>query len=587
MGMCGAPRVRHSTATMLPIGRKGDSSVDMSKNAQCTGSSACSECHDCPSDVTICFDPMCTLPTCDEHHLQSALTFGLLPCTHCPPYSLEACANACTLDPCTADCDQALNGDTSLAPAPHHFSSCDASCLAPYEANFAYAQQYLDPCCAACPPLLTVPCNKCLDMPLGAHLGGPMECVDLGSATAACADSHVLPLDPASMETLTSSTGQDSCTACGEARGEPTTSPAPSLGGTPTSTSSSWPHTPRTEGAHHCQWADCRFVAGSMAELAKHVHCTHLRDISKPAEPTSMMPWGDSMKALAETLLPSAENIVPNTPMKHEPVKLHDDVPSSLVPSAPSMDAVSNTFVPNAPSTGALLEEHIDCLCPVEKGKRRHACGWIHCSASFDTHRELTEHITNEHVGSGKNEYECRWVGCPRAAEGRAFSQKQKLLRHIQTHTGDRPYVCPECKKRFSESNTLTQHMRTHTNERPYKCDFPGCNKSFNIIGSLTIHKRVHTGDRPFRCPVPGCDKAFSESSNLNKHLRVHRGIRPVECPDCGRQFARVGQMQRHRRQHARDQATAPAAAPAAEAAVVPAISTPNSALASAAVPSG
>ncbi|EST09883.2 Zinc finger, C2H2 [Kalmanozyma brasiliensis GHG001] len=179
-------------------------------------------------------------------------------------------------------------------------------------------------------------------------------------------------------------------------------------------------------------------------------------------------------------------------------------------------------------------------------------CRWEGCSACFDSHSALTDHIETAHVGSGKAEYECRWIGCPRHASGAKFSQKQKVLRHIQTHTGDRPFKCNECGKRFSEQNTLAQHIRTHTLERPYVCDHPGCGKSFSVAGSLTIHKRTHTGSKPFVCSFPGCGKAFAESSNLTKHVRTHTGDKPFRCDECGKCFSRPDQASRHRKTHER-----------------------------------
>lgn len=182
-------------------------------------------------------------------------------------------------------------------------------------------------------------------------------------------------------------------------------------------------------------------------------------------------------------------------------------------------------------------------------------CRWEGCSATFDSHSALTEHIETAHVGSGKAEYECRWAGCPRHASGHKFSQKQKVLRHIQTHTGDRPFKCTQCGKRFSEQNTLAQHMRTHTLERPYVCDYPGCGKAFSVAGSLTIHKRTHTGSKPFVCSFPGCGKAFAESSNLTKHVRTHTGDKPFKCEECGKCFSRPDQASRHRKTHERKRA--------------------------------
>ncbi|EPQ32449.1 uncharacterized protein PFL1_00645 [Pseudozyma flocculosa PF-1] len=185
-------------------------------------------------------------------------------------------------------------------------------------------------------------------------------------------------------------------------------------------------------------------------------------------------------------------------------------------------------------------------------GKSGHVCGWEGCSEVFADHQGLTEHITNVHVGSGKAVYECRWVGCERFHKGRQFSQKQKVLRHIQTHTGDRPFKCELCGRRFSEANTLAQHVRTHTQEKPFVCDHPGCGKAFSVSGSLTIHKRTHSGAKPFVCKHPGCDKAFAESSNLTKHMRLHSGEKPFKCDECGKRFSRPDQASRHQKTHQR-----------------------------------
>ncbi|KAK0566243.1 zinc-finger protein [Tilletia horrida] len=180
-----------------------------------------------------------------------------------------------------------------------------------------------------------------------------------------------------------------------------------------------------------------------------------------------------------------------------------------------------------------------------------HVCRWKGCNAQFPNSAELTTHLTEKHVGSGKSEYVCQWEGCER--NGRVFAQRQKLCRHLQSHTGDRPHECHICHKRFTEGTTLTQHIRAaHTTDRPYKCDFPGCNKAFSVAGSLTIHKRTHSGEKPFKCPFAGCDKAFAESSNLSKHIRVHTGARPFVCSECGSGFARPDGLERHRKVHRR-----------------------------------
>lgn len=144
-----------------------------------------------------------------------------------------------------------------------------------------------------------------------------------------------------------------------------------------------------------------------------------------------------------------------------------------------------------------------------------HACRWLNCTERFEAFDKLTVHLSKVHVGAGKSEYRCLWTPCPR--NGKVFSQRQKVMRHIQTHTGAKPFMCQVCERYFSEKNIMTQHMRTHTGEKPFKCE--ECDRSFSVSASLTIHRRVHSGEKPFACKYLACNKRFSESSNLTKHV--------------------------------------------------------------------
>jgi hypothetical protein len=219
---------------------------------------------------------------------------------------------------------------------------------------------------------------------------------------------------------------------------------------------------------------------------------------------------------------------------------------STLSPRAGSepSDDGSSVFSPLTPSLAALDSRSVALTEP-----ETHGCMWDDCNQIFSTCDALTAHIASAHVGSGKAQYECVWRGCPRVG-GQPFASKQKILRHIQSHTGHRPFQCTVCKQHFSEAATLQQHMRRHTREKPYQCDYPGCGKAFAITGALTIHKRIHNGEKPFKCTY--CERAFSESSNLSKHLRTHTGARPYAClePGCEKRFARPDQVSRHMNVH-------------------------------------
>ncbi|KAJ2510596.1 zinc-finger protein, partial [Coemansia sp. RSA 1939] len=115
-------------------------------------------------------------------------------------------------------------------------------------------------------------------------------------------------------------------------------------------------------------------------------------------------------------------------------------------------------------------EELIDHVCKdhLDAAQVLHRCGWAGCGCEYETIDLLTEHLSAEHIGSGRSSYVCRWDGCERA--GKPFAQRQRALRHIQTHTGAKPFSCQVCTKRFSEAHIMQQHLRVHTGEKPFKC---------------------------------------------------------------------------------------------------------------------
>ncbi|KZV66066.1 hypothetical protein PENSPDRAFT_554400, partial [Peniophora sp. CONT] len=55
---------------------------------------------------------------------------------------------------------------------------------------------------------------------------------------------------------------------------------------------------------------------------------------------------------------------------------------------------------------------------------------------------------------------------------------------------------------------------------RRHEC--PHCHRRFNRPSSLGIHINTHTGERPFICPYAGCGKRFNVNSNMRRHYRKH-----------------------------------------------------------------
>ncbi|KAK9794496.1 hypothetical protein SCARD494_05566 [Seiridium cardinale] len=233
----------------------------------------------------------------------------------------------------------------------------------------------------------------------------------------------------------------------------------------------------------------------------------------------------------------------------------HGDTEVASVAETPALTADTIVASPTAhlpsislPGPKKPLGEHVCRWLVKAKGDAHaHTCG-----QTFQCNEDLHTHLGKDHVGqmSSKTKYLCLWEGCSRK-DDQVFASRNKLRRHISTHTSFKPFKCEWCKDSFSAQQALDQHIRIHTGETPYKCDFPDCGKAFKQKSALTMHKRTHTGYKPLICEV--CGKSFCESSNLSKHRKIHNADYKYKCPLCPRSFIRVDQLRRHQLKHERE----------------------------------
>ncbi|EQB77964.1 zinc finger protein 239 isoform 2-like protein [Camelus ferus] len=173
-------------------------------------------------------------------------------------------------------------------------------------------------------------------------------------------------------------------------------------------------------------------------------------------------------------------------------------------------------------------------ISPALRADQRHGC--YMCGKSFAWRSTLVEHL---YTHTGEKPF-C----CPDCGKG--FSQASSLSKHRAIHRGERPHRCPDCGRAFTQRSALTTHLRVHTGEKPYRC--VDCGRCFSQSSALYQHQRVHSGETPFPCP--DCGRAFAHASDLRRHVRTHTGEKPYPCPDCGRCFRQSSEMAAHRRTH-------------------------------------
>ena len=267
-----------------------------------------------------------------------------------------------------------------------------------------------------------------------------------------------------------------------------------------------------------CLWSNCGAAFNSLSDLVGHVNLMHLhpssprttqrrQGVSSPNGNEISCQWGNCQTFPSPTAVPGpSSGMQPETALSmlsshlmqdhlgllspsqvrgarpmhpvSQPLfgnygQFHGNMPFQVQPQPPHQYSLQNSSGGSSNSTNIPTPSSSSSPTPEPPQREHdcststHVCHWTRCGRSFASCDELTAHITSEHVGSGKSHYHCYWAGCDRHGD-KGFASKQKILRHLQSHTGHRPFQCQICQQNFSEAATLQQHMRRHTQESKY-----------------------------------------------------------------------------------------------------------------------
>lgn len=114
----------------------------------------------------------------------------------------------------------------------------------------------------------------------------------------------------------------------------------------------------------------------------------------------------------------------------------------------------------------------------------------------------------------------------------------------------------PGCDAQFAWPQDLTKHVRKQHSGEPasHVCTHGGCGKRFFERKLLTAHERTHTGERPFVCPNEGCRSAFKARNALAYHVKALHGLAcevlTCDAPGCAFRAKKKDALAAHEEKH-------------------------------------
>ena len=182
-------------------------------------------------------------------------------------------------------------------------------------------------------------------------------------------------------------------------------------------------------------------------------------------------------------------------------------------------------------------------------------CDKILCSKD-----KLKKHIKDVHKLPKNSFFFCHYKRCPNG--NKLFRDQDSFKTHCDEHElkkdskdtdkdiDKKSFQCLECGKCVTTKYKLETHKISYHKEKTneFKCD--KCPKAFSLKATLTSHiKKCGIDEAPRETECKECGKNFAKWDNLQRHIKVvHSGEKKFKCETCAIDFKSKNQKNNHNR---------------------------------------